>query len=1515
MSYLRFTFILNFSLILCLQAGAQNCLDYGEFDDPACTGLCGPSGWNNSGTAYIVEGDVYDSGTYDCSYNVPESPTGGTYQTLWDSNTGTIAGEINTTITGLTPGTEYSFGFWAATPSWICGGVMSGGGIELSVSIDGNSELVPTDIGWNLFEYCVTATSSSMDIGFTVAHTGFVGPALIDDAFCSDLTIQCCELALDAESNLEVCPFEDLVIDLSYENEVGNVDISWSSSPPSGLGFLDTSDPNQIIFNYDSNIDLSVGSQFILTAEVSDDLCELAIEVVVDVLPYPEVSFDFEGVIACSNEGEFILPTTANSGVTGEWDVPTLFLQDHPGELLSVYFTITDPNSPCPTTTEHFIEVQEEIFSSFDFPLTYCRAQNDIVYFETNTLEGHSGTWDPPLLELDLLTDGLYDISFTPDDPFCINGLELEIEIYSGDQIEFDLPELICANGIYTFPITNQNNVPGFWEFESMDLTNVTGVVINTFTANTIECYEDYIYTFEVLDDLEATFNIPSTICSADAPFSLASTSNEAYLGEWSTALIDPSVIVGNSFTSTWTPAAGQSDCLIELTIEIPVTEAVVPDFTIPSSLCTLDPQFTFPTVSGNQNIMGTWDQAIIDPQSGPATIQNTFTPASGQCAETITIEIEILAPITPDFSFNTLLCELDDVITLPTVSDNNIQGNWDIPVINPVMTTSNEIAVTFQADATNNCVENFDVIFQVEPAGIPQFDLPSALCWSDNDFTFPDISNDGIIGSWTNPSISTVDNVGQVISSTFIPSDESCTQSFTATISIVEPFFVFAEAIDPSDCELTDGEIQISGELDNLEFSIDGGLTWQSSPSVTQLGAGLYEVLVRSSIALDCFLILNVNLDAQQGPSVGSIESTNITGCGEEDGTITINIATNDINEYSIDGGLTWQTDHTFANLAPGTYEIGVRNFGSVDCVVNATATIEDFPETEITNVVVSNISDCQEEDGSILIEATGINLEYSIDGGANWSDTPLFLNLSAGNYQAIARSIDSPDCFASEEIMIIAPNSPVINSLTPSNSSTCFPFSGSILIETESEDNLYSLDGNNWQEENIFENLEADNYTIFVQSQSNPNCITEDEIDLIEIEDSLPLADYSSTPPSVCNVPDASLTILINASDVEFSIDLGSSWQTDPNFSNLPAGNYLIIIRKLGAEDCTSEFFVNIDNPDCPCNDLIVELGSNNIDCSSTGIPSVELLSVNGNENPDFSILWQDGSTSTELADLETGWQVITIFYDEGCAWSDSIYIEIPTSIEFEYIIQDSDCTASENGTIEILNANGGSGDYNFGINSSGLQASNQFQNLVPGIYELIVQDSEGCSQTAIVELSSIQELTIELEEIQNFNLGDTILLDPKIDLMAIDSFSWSPSTNILNPGELIAQVIPSADINYELEIFYGECTERASILLDLNQVIEIYLPNIINPNSNDNNTLYPLGNEFIELHQLSIYDRWGELIYAADTPTINDPSQGWNGRFNGQIVNPGVFVYLLEFEGENGLEQKVGTVTVLY
>ncbi|MCK6650241.1 MAG: CotH kinase family protein, partial [Bacteroidia bacterium] len=87
------------------------------------------------------------------------------------------------------------------------------------------------------------------------------------------------------------------------------------------------------------------------------------------------------------------------------------------------------------------------------------------------------------------------------------------------------------------------------------------------------------------------------------------------------------------------------------------------------------------------------------------------------------------------------------------------------------------------------------------------------------------------------------------------------------------------------------------------------------------------------------------------------------------------------------------------------------------------------------------------------------------------------------------------------------------------------------------------------------------------------------------------------------------------------------------------------------------------------------------------------------------------------------------------------------------------------------------------------------------------------------------------------------------------------------------------------------------------------EVGIPTAFSPNDDGvNDILYVLGS--IDQIDFTIYNRWGQIVFRT-----TDRSKGWDGTFNGQKVNPGVFAYRVSGVLPNGdFVERKGNITLV-
>lgn len=191
------------------------------------------------------------------------------------------------------------------------------------------------------------------------------------------------------------------------------------------------------------------------------------------------------------------------------------------------------------------------------------------------------------------------------------------------------------------------------------------------------------------------------------------------------------------------------------------------------------------------------------------------------------------------------------------------------------------------------------------------------------------------------------------------------------------------------------------SGAAGPFEYSIDNGVTWQSS-NTFNAPAGTYTVLVREIGSTACTLSVQVTIPQDPNSILANYGINNILCNGGNNGSITINSSGGSgVFEYSINGGTTYQSSNTFSNLAPGPYNIRIRdNQGCIrDTIINITEPTDLLVSAIATNATCTQF-------GSIEVNASQgtPGYEYSIDNGTTYQSSNIF-SVNNGNYNILVR------------------------------------------------------------------------------------------------------------------------------------------------------------------------------------------------------------------------------------------------------------------------------------------------------------------------------------------------------------------------------------------------------------------------------------------------------------------------------------------------------------------------------
>ena len=85
----------------------------------------------------------------------------------------------------------------------------------------------------------------------------------------------------------------------------------------------------------------------------------------------------------------------------------------------------------------------------------------------------------------------------------------------------------------------------------------------------------------------------------------------------------------------------------------------------------------------------------------------------------------------------------------------------------------------------------------------------------------------------------------------------------------------------------------------------------------------------------------------------------------------------------------------------------------------------------------------------------------------------------------------------------------------------------------------------------------------------------------------------------------------------------------------------------------------------------------------------------------------------------------------------------------------------------------------------------------------------------------------------------------------------------------------------------------------------------PNAFSPGTSEGvNDEWKVSYRSIISFDCQIFNRWGQKM-----ATLTDPSQGWDGKYNGKFVKSGVYFYVIKATGSDGKEYKLsGDINII-
>ncbi len=501
---------------------------------------------------------------------------------------------------------------------------------------------------------------------------------------------------------------------------------------------------------------------------------------------------------------------------------------------------------------------------------------------------------------------------------------------------------------------------------------------------------------------------------------------------------------------------------------------------------------------------------------------------------------------------------------------------------------------------------------------------------------------------------------------------------------------------------------------------------------------------------------------------------------------------------QYSIDNGMSYQTDTLFTNLAAGTYTVIVQDGNG--CFDSVHYHLTEPAEIDFTSVVLEDVSCFDGSNGSISVTAGGgqAPLSYALDGGA-FQASGDFQGLSAGNYFITVR--DANLCSRDTLNLVIGAPSEISINISIVDSLTCLQ-PAKLVADVNGGTPNYTYSWNSGQ--STTDTLQAvGSGQHIIQITDDNGCIKSDTIQL-NMPDNPTLSILADTAEA-CDMSDGSF--LVNASNGRSPYMYSANGMTNQSgyFTGLPADQYEVIaIDNIGCRDTIDVTIDSISGP------RLTEIDTIQTTCAGDN-GSISLTIADG--TPPYSYRWSHDTmlNSATAVNLAEGDYFVTITDARMCFTSTMIHIsETPSPTLSPLLVVNSSC-GMDNGMATVA-VNGGAPGFTFEWSHDNAITGPSAMDLPPALYAVVVTDQNSCKDTLQVEIFENIAPSLSVESVQDATCGD---MNGLIRLTVTSThppfiYTWSHNT-----GTLDSAANNLAEGNYRITVTDGNnCTDTISV-----------------------------------------------------------------------------------------------------
>jgi gliding motility-associated-like protein len=678
-------------------------------------------------------------------------------------------------------------------------------------------------------------------------------------------------------------------------------------------------------------------------------------------------------------------------------------------------------------------------------------------------------------------------------------------------------------------------------------------------------------------------------------------------------------------------------------------------------------------------------------------------------------------------------------------------------------------------------------------------------------------------------------------------------------------------DSITPIPCfGATTGSIDITleGGLSPYEYNWTGPNDFTSNESnLVDLPAGEYSVTVNDQLGNTNSATYTIN---QATPIQVNGVTITPTDCDQFTGSITLSTS-GGTPDYSYDFGDGFISEATQTNLAAGSYTVLIQD--AANCQTDTLITIGEASKPSVS--LGQDRSICPGDDFALSAGTDNDPTYEWLQDDLPLTNTLSSLTITAGGIYEV-RVTNESGCTGRDTINVTEETVPTINL----GQDTFFCMNDNLLLNaTTGLSYEWFFNGNALRETSpTLTVTEAGTYSLIGTNAAT--CSGSDTIVVSQI----PLPMLTTSPDtSLCMGSSVLLMAESGSENTEWFLNGEVLTETGSQLSTSQTGTYRVVVSNQAGCSNSAEIILtpaqvaqaNLGQDAAIClgaeTTLNAPAGASSYQWSFNGIPLT--------------------ATTSALTVQETGLYSVTVTSVDDCIASDTIQVNaaanptVSLGPDLEICPRTTTSLLADMGLVRyewFLN------NVPFGDNDAEMEVTE------PGTYTILVTDTNGCEANDTLLLTQTNVLVVTAGPDTTITEGDSVTLFAT----GGGTYQWAADLElscydcanpIANPFETTTyQVIIRSEEGCESEVFFTvEVMEGSDLLVDL--------VNFISPNGDGKNDfLFFNGLENYQTSQLSIFNRWGVLLFNK----INYQGDGiyWEATYKGQPLPAGVYYYIL-------------------